>query len=292
MKRLGLGFCLLFVLLLARAASAAGDPGSCRPSYVVPYGEQCDFAYRSIKKDPSTSNVQAAYEACDRAQTEAGNCLSSKDHDVHAVSLAALYRAVSEQADIALFAGQYTIAEALLREKLGVLDIAAREVHPGDTSVASERAATKKDLAESQAGECMERAFLHAAAERGLAHDHKYVDLEKLLVRKYDEYKLCAKLTSVPQHRAYVEYVGLVALEESGRAAQAAGQTDNAAKLFNACSDGAKRAGAYASPQTKKYLDTVDTLCQGRNSGKWRFDQPEPLDADDGKFKPLSIPKS
>jgi hypothetical protein len=292
MKRLGLGLATFFTLLLAPAAAASPAPDACRPAYVVPYGEQCDFAYKSIKKDSSAANVQASYSACDRAQTEAGNCLSSKDHDLHAVALAALYRAVAEQADIALFAAQYTIAEALLREKLGILDIAAREVHPGDTSVATERAATKRDLAESQAGECTERAFLHAAAERGLAHAHKYVDLEKLLVRKYDEYTSCAKMTTVPDHKAYVEYVGLVALEESGRAAQAAGQNDNATKLFDACSRGAKRSSAYASAQTKRYLDIVATLCEGRLDGKWRFDEPQPLDADDGKFKPLSLPKT
>jgi hypothetical protein len=275
MRRLGFGFALLLLLVVAGTEAEASD--ACRQSYVVPYGEQCDF--------------QAAYAACDRAQTEAGNCLSAKQHDLHAVSLAALYRAVSEQADIALFAAQYKIAEALLREKLGILDIAQRETAPGDTSVSTERAATQRDLAESLAGECTERAYLDAAPERGLARAHKYVDLEKLLAHKYDNYTTCAKLTSVRQHKAYVEYVGLVALEESGRAAQAAGQTDNANKLFTACLAGAKRSSVYASPQTKHYLAIVTTLCTGRMNGTYRFDQPEPLDADDGKFKPLSLPK-
>jgi hypothetical protein len=290
MRRLGLAVPLLLLLLLAAAAAASAAADPCRPAFVVPYAEQCDFAYRSIKKDASAANVEAAYAACDRAQTEAGNCLGSKTHELHAVALSAMYRSVSRQADIALFAGQYTVAEALLREKLGLLDIAARETPPGDTTVSSERAATTRDLAETAAGQCTERAVLQAAAERGFAHGHKYVDLEKLLARKYDEYTVCAKLTIVPEHKAYVEYLGLVALEESGRAAQAAGQTDNAAKLFTACLEGAKRSRPYASNQTKKYLATVTTLCAGRMSGKWRFDQPEPLDADDGKFKPLSLP--
>jgi hypothetical protein len=289
MRGLGLTVPLLFLFLLA-AASAAAEADPCRPAYVVPYADQCNFAYGTIKKDSSAPNVQAAYAACDRAQTEAGNCLGSKTHDLHAVALSAMYRSVALQADIALFAGQYALADALLREKLGLLDIAARETAPGDTTVRTERAATERDLAETDAGRCTERALLQAAAERGFAHAHAYVDLEKLLARKYAAYTACAKLTTVPAHKAYVEYLGLVALEESGRAAQAAGQTDNAAKLFTACSAGAKRSRPYASNQTKKYLATVTTLCAGRLSGKWRFDQPEPLDADDGKFKPLSLP--
>jgi hypothetical protein len=290
MRRVGLTLSLLLPLLLAAAAGASADSDACRPAFVIPYAEQCNFAYKTIKKDSSTENVQAAYAACGRAQNEAVNCLSSKTHDLHAVALAALYRSVSQQADIALFAGQYAVAEALLREKLSVLNIASRESPPGDTTVERERAAAKRDLAETAAGQCTERAVLQAAAERGLAHAHKYVDLEKLLARKYDEYSICAKLTIVPEHKAYVEYLGIVALEESGRAAQAAGQTDNATKLFTACTAGAKRSSPYASEQTKKYLTTVTTLCAGRMNGKWRFDQPEPLDADDGKFKPLSLP--
>jgi hypothetical protein len=294
MRRLGLSLpplCLL-LLLLGAATAAKADPDPCRPAYVIPYSEQCDFAYRTIKKDASPQNVQAAFEACERAQTEAGNCLDAKTRQQHVVALAAMYRSVSEQADIALFAGQYVVAEALLREKLGLLDVAARESAPGDATVERERAAIKRDLAETAAGQCTERALIQAEPERGLARAHKYVDLEKLLARKYDDYTACANLTIVPQHKAYVEYLGLVALEEGGRAAQAAGQSDNAAKLFTACTEGAKRSSSYASNQTKKYLATVTTLCAGRMSGKWRFDQPEPLDADDGKFKPLSLPKT
>ncbi len=291
MRCLGYTFPLLLGLLLAASAAASGDDDACRPANVVPYGERCDVAYRSIKKDSSRANVQAAYAACDRAQNEAGNCLSSTSHDLHAVSLAALYRAVSEQADIAMFAAQFKVAEALLHEKLDVLEIARREAPPGDTAVAAETAATRRDLAASVMGECTERAFLQASGQRDLAHAHKYVDLEKLMARKYADYMSCAQLTSAPQQKAYVEYIGFVALEEGGRAAQAAGQTDNAAKLFGACVDGAKRSSGYASAQTKKYLHVVTALCAGRMSGKYRVDQPQPLDSDDGKFKPLSLPK-
>jgi len=259
---------------------AAVDSASvCRPAYVVPYSEQCDFDHLSIKKDGSPKNVEAAYGACDRAQTEAGNCLTSKVKQLHVVALSALYHDVSEQADI-----------ALIREQLGVLDIAAREAKPGDPTVATERAAAEADLAASQAGTCRERAYLAGLPARGFAHDHRYKDLEKILISQSAQYEACANMAASPRQKAYVEYSSLVALEESGRAAQAANDNDNANKLFKACLSGAARANGYAEGNTKHYLAIVTGLCSGRMSGKYRVDQPRPLDREGESFRPLALP--
>lgn len=289
MRRLGLILAVL-AAACAPAIAAADNSSVCRPAYVVPYSEQCDFDHKSIKTDGSPKNVAAAYEACDRAQTEAGNCLTSKVKQLHVIALSALYRAVSEQSDIAMFAGQYKTAEALLREQLGVLDIAAREAKPGDPTVASERAATNTDLAASIAGSCRERAYIAGLPARGFAHDHRYRDLEKILVDQSGQYEACAKLAATPRQKAYVEYIGLVALEESGRAAQAANDKHNADKLFDACLSGAARVDGYASAYTKRYLATLTSLCDGRKSGKYRVDQPRPLDREGETFKPLALP--
>jgi hypothetical protein len=280
----------LFAAGCVPAMAAADSASECRPAYVVPYSEQCDFEHLSIKKDGSPKNVEAAYGACDRAQTEAGNCLTSKIKQLHVIALSALYHAVSQQADIAMFAGQYKTAEALIREQLGVLDIAAREAKPGDPTVATERAAAKADLAASLAGSCRERAYLAGLPARQFAHDHRYKDLEKILIDQSAEYEACAKLAASPRQKAYVEYSSLVALEESGRAAQAANDNGNANKLFKACLSGAARANGYAQGNTKQYLATVTGLCSGRMSGKYRVDQPRPLDREGESFKPLALP--
>jgi hypothetical protein len=288
---------LRFVLALAAALAAcsagalAQQTGTCRPAYVVPYAEQCDFQHASIKKDGSPRNVGDAYAACDRAQTEAGNCLSSKVKQLHVIALSALYRSVSEQADIAMFAGQYKTAEALLGEKMGVLDIAAREARPGDPTIAAERAQAKTDLATSVAGECMERAYLAGLPARGFAHDHRFKDLEKTLVGQYAQYSACADMEISPPKKAYVHYVALVELEESGRAAQAAGDKGNASKLFAACLSGAARV-QNGSAETQRYLGVLTQLCKGRMNGTYRVDQPRPLDREGESFKPLALPAS
>jgi hypothetical protein len=284
-------FALAAALAACSAGAAAEDSAGCRPAYVVPYSEQCDFGHASIKKDGSPRNVAAAYEACDRAQTEAGNCLSSKVRQLHVVALSALYRAVSEQADIAMFAGQYKTAEALLGEKTSILDIAAREAKPGDGTIAAERQQTKTDLATSQAGECLERAYLAGSPARAFAHDHRYKDLEKTLAAQYAQYSGCANMEVSQPKKAYVQYVALVALEESGRAAQAAGDGRNANKLFAACLTGTARV-QNGSADTERYLSVLTQLCKGRMNGTYRVDQPRPLDREGEGFKPLALPAS
>jgi hypothetical protein len=282
----------LAILAACTAGAAAAEPGAaCRPAYVVPYSDQCDFEHRSIRHDASPKNVEGAYEACDRAQTEAGNCLSSKIKQLHVVALSALYRAVAQQADIAMFAGQYKTAEALLREKRNVLEIVAREAKPGDPSVALERASTQSDIAATIAGACTERAYLAGAAGRGFAHDHRYKDLEKILVSQAAQYSACASLAPNPAKKAYAEYIALVALEESGRAAQAANDNQDATKLYAACLSGAAHSAQYASPDTKRYLAIVTGLCKGRMSGKYTVDQPRPIDREGESFKPLALPE-
>jgi len=286
-----------FVLALAVAFAAcsagalAQQSSACRPAYVVPYAEQCDFQHAGIKKDGSPRNVGDAYAACDRAQTEAGNCLSSKVKQLHVIALSALYRSVSEEADIAMFAGQYRTSEALLGEKLGVLDIAAREAKPGDPTIAAERAQTKADLATSLAGECMERAYLAGSPARAFAHDHRFKDLEKTLAGQYAQYTACANMDMPEPKKAYVHYVALVALEESGRAAQAAGDKGNASKLFAACLSGTARVH-NGSVDTQRYLGVLTQLCKGRMNGTYRVDQPRPLDREGEGFKPLALPAS
>jgi hypothetical protein len=270
-------------------ADAATNP-ACRPAYIVPYSEQCDFAHAGVKKDRSPKNVADAYETCDRAQDQAGNCLTSPVKQVHVVALSALYRAVSQQADIAMFAGQYKTAEALLHEKLNVLNIVAKEGKPNDATVATERTQAKADLATTTSGECTERAYLSSAPARAFAHDHRYSDLEKTLVGESAQYTDCAHLAATPTRKAYVEYISLVAIEEAGRAAQAANDTDDANKLFNVCLKGTARSVRYAASDTKRYLTVLTTLCKGRMDGTYRVDQPRPLDQEGGAFRPLALP--
>jgi hypothetical protein len=290
MHRCAVAVAILAAVCAAAATGAAPAGSACRPPYVVPYAEQCDFEHNTIKKDRSPQNVASAYAACDRAQTEAGNCLSSKVKQLHVISLSALYRTVSEEADIAMFAGQYKTAEALLREDLGVLDIASREARPGDPSVAVERTAVQRAIADSLSGECTERAYLSGQPARAFAHDHRYKDLEKILAGQYVAYSACARLATTTRKRTYTEYVALVALEESGRAAQADGDRDDATKLFGACLKGAARSAPQASGNTKHYLAILADLCEGRMSGKYRVDQPRPLDREGVGFKPLALP--
>ena len=292
MIRLGTLLALTVAALCGGIASAAANDVPCRPAYVVPYAEQCDFGHRGLRTDASTKNVAAAYLACDRAQTVAGACIGSHTKQIHAVALSALYRDVSQQADIAMFAGQYKTAEALLREKLSVIDVVAREARPGDRSAAAERAQTRRDIADTVVGQCTERAYAASGQQRALAHARKFDDLAALLQRKYGDYMACAKLATAPQKRAYVQYVALVALEESGRASQAAGKPDAARDAFDRCSSGANAARNDASSVTKGYLATLVSLCDGRKSGRYRPDQPQPLDADTGGFRPLTLPKT
>jgi hypothetical protein len=288
---------LRFPCLIAIAAFLAGFAGAgaasataCRPSYVGPYSEQCDFAHAGIAKDKSAQNVANAYETCDRAQDEAGNCLTSPVKQIHVIALSALYRAVALQADIAMFAGQYKTAAALLHEKLNVIDIVAKEAKPDDPTVATERAQTKSDLAATVSGECTERAYLASGPARAFAHDRRYGDLEKTLLGESAQYAGCAHIAPTTARKAYIEYVSLVALEEAGRAAQAANDNDDATKLFNLCLTGTARSVRYAAADTKRYLTVLTALCKGRMNGTYRVDQPRPLDQEGGAFRPLALP--
>ncbi len=279
-----------FVSLAARSSAAADG---CRKEYVVPYAEQCTFAYKSLKKDTSASNLSGAFAACARAQNFAVSCVKTGDPMLHAVALGALYRDVTQQAEIAMFAQQFTVAEALLREKLQVLDVVKADAKKPDPAIARERAVTKTDIADAIAGECTTRATATAAQQRELGRTHRYGDLATLLKRKAGDYGACAKLATSPAKRAYIEYVGLVALEESGRAAQAAGARTDASQVYRICVAGADHSATYAVAPVKGLLKTVRTLCAGRDSGKYAVDKPEPLDADNGNvFKPLTLPKS
>lgn len=291
MVRFSFGCAALLVALCTLTAAARAD--DCRKEFVVPYAEQCGYAYGSLKKDQSAANLSAAFAACGRAQDVAAPCVASKDRTLHGVATSALYRDVTQQAEIAMFAQQFAVAQALLREKLQVLDVAARDVKPHDATVARERAATKLDLKDAIAGECTVRATAGAGAQRALAHDRKYADLETLLKRKSQDYAGCAKLAASPAKRAYIEYEGLVAIEESGRAAQASGADNDSAELYAICVAGADHSQTYAAPAVRAYLKTVATLCAGRAKGTYRVDEPEPLDADPGKkFTPLRLPHS
>lgn len=185
---------------------------------------------------------------------------------------------------------QFRVAEPLLRERLSVIAIVAREARPGDRDPPKERASAERELAQAQAGECTERALASAGRQYALAKAHKYGDLATLLKKKYDDYVGCAQLLHVPEDRAYVRYVALVALEESGRAAQAAGRRDDADRAYRGCEDGAARESRDASTRVKGYLATVGALCRGRKDGAYAVDQPAPLDAQSTSFKPLTLP--
>jgi hypothetical protein len=188
-------------------------------------------------------------------------------------------------------ARQFRVAEALLRERLDVIAIVAREARPGDTGPGKERAAAQRALAQSKAGECTERALASAARQYELGKAHRYGDLAVMLKKKYDDYVACERLVPLPADRAYVGYVALVALEESGRAAQAAGERDEAAITYQSCVDGAERTAHDATARVKGYLATVEALCRGRKDGTYAVDQPEPIGAPDGKtLRPLALP--
>jgi hypothetical protein len=286
----------LAMLLLPGATLAASGSASgtlpCRTEYVVPYADQCTFEYGGIRKDRSPQNLQNAFVTCDRAQSVALPCVASHTRQIHVVALNELYTAVAAQAEIAMFAGQYALAETLLREKLGVLDKIAGEARPGDPGLQSARASTEGDIADALAGQCTWKALASAGLQQELTRRHRYADLSKLLQQKASLYASCSHLAATPEHRAYVEYMGFVALEEGGRAAQAAGHRDSAQHIYRTCIDGTNRSSAYATRDVKAYLGTVNALCRGRSTGRIAVDQPEPIDADDGShFKPLQLPK-
>jgi len=281
---------LPWIVVLCRPIDAADAP--CRPAYVIPLAEQCNYGHASLLKDASPANVQAAFTACGRAQNEAANCLEARDRQTHVIALSALYRDVSMQADIAMFAAQFETAEQLLRERMSVLDAVAREARPGDTAVAAQRADVLRDLAVARAGECTEHAFVAGAPARMLAHAHKYDELAKLLQAKHQKYESCASLGATADQRAYIRYLGVVALEESGRAQQAGGHASDAHRTYSSCIDAAAGDAAGASSTTGRYLATIGQLCRGRMSGKYGVDQPQPLDAVNAHFQPLALPKS
>ena len=106
------------------------------------------------------------------------------------------------------------------------------------------------------------------------------------------QYTGCAHLATTPAKKAYIEYIALVAIEEAGRAAQAANDSDDARKLFGVCMKGTARSMSYASYNTKEYLGVLTTLCKGRLNGVYRPDQPRPMDQEGGAFRPLALPKN
>lgn len=274
---------------LTQAAFAADQ--LCRVNYVIPYAEQCKFEHDSIKKDGSLRNVENAFASCNRAQDVANDCLSSKDRQIHAIAVSAMYRSVSQQADIAMFASQYSVAETLLREKLSLLETAAKEARPGERGIPVERAAIARDLASAHAGECTEAASAAAGSEHGLAHARKFDELGTLLETKFLNYTKCAQMEPSPGQRAYIQYAALVALEESGRADQAAGKHDEANSAYRACLDGVAHALPDAAGQTKRYLGALTLVCQGRMSGKFGVDQPQPLGSLDAPPQSRNVPK-
>ncbi len=288
-------FRLVVTLVLATLASVASatraSDETCRNAYVIPYAEQCSFAYKTLHKDTSPANLSAAFNACGRAQNVAVSCVKSSDRHLHAIALGALYQDVTQQAEIALFAQQFGVARALLQEKMQVLDVVAHDGKPGG-EVGRERSQTKIDLADASAGLCTQGALASASDARRLAHDKKYGDLANFLKKKSGEYESCARKAPTLSTRAYLEYVGFVALEESARASQAAGRTDDASAGYRSCIAGAEHASAYAKSPVKSYLTTVGKLCTGRMRGTYAVDQPAPIDAPEPKgFRPLTLPK-
>ncbi|MDQ2858687.1 MAG: hypothetical protein M3R53_08585 [Candidatus Eremiobacteraeota bacterium] len=280
-------------IAFATALRASADDPPCRSDFVVPYAEQCKFSYAQLHRDASPRSLAAAFKACDRAQREALGCLKSPVRQTHVVALAALYQDVSRQASIAMFAQQYRVAEALLRERLDVLGIVAREAPPGDPAPGIERKAIQGDVADALAGQCTERALAAAASQYSLAKTHKYGELAALLRRKSNDYTACAKMPTTAAKKAYVEYLALVALEESGRASQAAGSKDDANRAYRDCITGGNGVAGAAVGRVKGYLATVTALCAGRKNGKYRIDQPQPIDASGtNAFAPLTLPKS
>ncbi len=278
------------VAALACAMTAAGAADECRPAYIVPYAQQCDFQYHGIRKDQSVASVGHAYDACARAQAAAVVCVKSPDRKLHLVAEAALYRDVTEQAEIATFAGQFSLAEALLREKGDVLRVVAKDRPPNDAQVAHERASIATDLRDAKAGECTSIALVNAQGQDDLARAHKYNDLAALLFTKAQAFVACAPLATSKDKSAYIKYQSLVALEESGRASQATGDQEIANARFTACLQDSNEASADASATVRKYLTIVHSLCKARMLGKYPVDKPEPLDQPSKDFHPLTMP--
>jgi hypothetical protein len=275
------------VLALATAATAADE---CRPDYIAPYAQQCDFAYRGIRSDQSVGNVGRAYDACARAQAVAVVCVKSPDRKTHLIAEAALYRDVTEQAEIATFAGQFSLAEALLNEKSDVLRVVASDRPKNDPAVARERRSIATDLQDAKAGACTSIARLNAQSQADLARAHKFDDLAKLLFVKAQAFVACAPLATTKDKSAYIKYEGLVALEESGRASQATGDRTMANDRYTACLEDTSDASVDASATVKKYLTVVHSLCKARMLGKYPVDKPEPLDQPAKDFHPLAMP--
>jgi hypothetical protein len=132
------------VLAVPFGALAATDSAQpCRPEFVVPYTDQCTFAYRAIGGDHSPASLQNAFTTCDRAQTVSVACVKSSTRQIHVIALNALYTDVSAQAEVAMYAGQYAVAETIFREKLSVLDAIGQEARPGDKGLQAARASTE-----------------------------------------------------------------------------------------------------------------------------------------------------
>ncbi|GAC1452413.1 MAG: hypothetical protein PVSMB8_11640 [Vulcanimicrobiaceae bacterium] len=291
MPRLRLVLVSIFALSIAVATAARAADESCQQAYVVPYAEQCGFGYKSLHGDTSPKNLTAAFDACGRAQNVAVGCLKTTDRHLHAIALGALYQDVTRQAEIAVFAQQFGVAKALLQEKLQILDVVAHDGKPGDAAVPRERAATKTDLADTTAGLCTQTALAGAGPASELARARKFGELATFLKRKSGEYGACARQAPSLPKRAYLEYVGIVALEEGARAEQASGRASGANADYRACVAEAGRIARYARAPVTTYLTTIRDLCTGRLHGTYGVDQPAPLAAPQDKgFRPLALP--
>jgi len=275
---------------LALATTAATAADECRPEFIAPYAQQCDFEYHGIRKDQSVGNVGRAYDACARAQAVAVVCVKSPERKTHLIAEAALYRDVTEQAEIATFAGQFSLAEALLHEKSDVLRVVASDRPKNDPEVARERRSIATDVRDVKAGECTSIALLNARSQSDLAKAHKYDDLAKLLFVKAQAFVACAPLATTKDKSAYIKYQGIVALEESGRASQATGDRTMANDRYAACLGDTNDAAVDASATVKKYLTIVHSLCKARMLGNYPVDKPEPLDQPAKDFHPLAMP--
>jgi hypothetical protein len=276
---------------IVATTSAARATDECRPAYVVPYAEQCDFNYRGIRKDQSIKNVGDAYDSCARAQAVAIVCVKSPERQVHLVALGALYRDVTEQAEIALFTQHFTLAEALLREKRDVLRAVQKDRPKNDPQVAHEGKQIASDLQDAKAGDCTLSALQAAAKQGELGRNHRYADLSQLLFVKAEAFATCAPLATTVDKRAYIHYEALVALEESGRAAQAADDSTSANARYAQCASQSNAVIHDASPQVRKYLTIVHAVCEARLAGTYPVDKPQPLDTDAAKaFITLQMP--
>jgi len=281
---------VLALAAFGAAVTAASAADECRPEYITPYAQQCDFEYHGIRKDQSVAYVGRAYDACARAQAVAVVCVKSSDRKTHLIAEAALYRDVTEQAEIATFAGQFALAEALLREKSDVLRVVSKDRPKNDPEVRRERSSIASDLQDVKAGECTSLALVNAQSQSDLAKAHKYEDLAKLLFAKAQAFVACAPLATSKAKSAYIKYQGLVALEERGRASQAANDKTLANDRYGACLSDANEASSDASATVKKYLTIVHTLCKSRMLGKYPVDKPQPLDQGTKEFQPVAMP--